>query len=144
MQKREQRLWCIATVSISKKEATVEDLKNIKSRAYQYRKVNGISGVSIYANGCALDLIEGLKDAVEEEYKGSIKNKLQAPIITVYDGPIEFRFFEDYIFAYRILSPEKFQEVDSFSTDYAREFFETFLSLDHPLSRTVRSFILNS
>ena len=134
-------LACIAFVSSAMKDLTPDIIRQVTDEAGKINAQNGITGLTLFADGNVLVLLEGPVEALDKRFDELKKHPAHHSVIKILSVPISQRCFEDYPQALKILRPPQFKEIDDFQSPERKEYFEEFLTLNTPVSNAVSNFI---
>ncbi|WP_207536324.1 BLUF domain-containing protein [Desertivirga arenae] len=137
-------VWCMVFVSSTIKDTTPEMTHSILETVRKERREANLSGLTIFAGGNNLILVEGEKAEVYKEYEQAKKHPAHHSMIKLYDGALPCRFFEDSPLALKVIGGEGFRGLDSFITEEQKEYFDEFLTMEHAVARLCKDFIRNN
>ncbi len=108
-------LKTICYISSSTQNDSLENIKEMYSKAKANNSKNNISGILIYHNGNYLQVLEGTHKDVDQTYIRISKDSRHKNIIKVINSDTEYRIFEDYNFGFTILrDSSEFKELKSY------------------------------
>ena len=138
----ENSLHAIIYVSSATKHYSSYELSQLISPFKTLWKETKLSGLVIYANGNGLTLLEGEREAVEKQYEQNKSHPGHHGIIKLFDRSIQQRYFEDYVFALKVINSSEIKSIDDFESVENTEFWQEYLSMtDDPIVNIIKDFM---
>lgn len=126
-------------------QPTTADLKFLLQQSRFNNQRLNITGLLLHGNGEYLQVLEGSYDAVHALYATIRTDYRHTHVITLSDGPIETRVFNDWSMGFQALSGEDFVRLTGYIDPYRSNFLDAHLpEIGEGMLMLLKSFVVNS
>lgn len=135
--------WGMLYVSAVSLKLAKEEMALIKQEVTRDCRSKDITGLLIHAEGNLLCYMEGTKDTLALQYKQIITDVRHKNLVKLFDGPIPFRFFDEFGMSFKFLD-RAFSEFDDFNTEGTEEYLQECLNMNNIPMKQISQFIKNN
>ena len=123
-------------------QLTTADLTFLLQQARTNNEWLGITGLLLYGNGSFVQVLEGEEPAVRYVYGKIQQDYRHTRVLTLSDGPIQARTFQDWTMGFQPLSGEAFERISGYINPYRTNFLDAHLPvMEEGLLEMLKSFV---
>ncbi|GAB3290610.1 hypothetical protein GCM10027348_07980 [Hymenobacter tenuis] len=124
---------------------TPAELKFLLQQSRANNSRLGISGVLLYGNGDFLQVLEGEKEVVHEMYATIQADYRHTNVLTLSDGPITKRVFQEWSMGFQVLTEDDFSRLKGYFNPYRSNFLNALLpDIGEGMLILLKSFVVNA
>jgi hypothetical protein len=123
-------------------QQTTADLTFLLQQARTNNAQLGITGLLLYGNGSFVQVLEGEEAAVRHIYGVIQEDYRHTRVLTLSDGPIQRRTFQNWTMGFQPLSGENFERISGYINPYRSNCLDAHLPvIDEGMLELLKSFV---